>query len=168
MSLSRLARLAWVLSRFSPRAALRMRDCVTAASAALDGAWLSSLKLGLLLRQGLFAHALFLRARMISAWQLLISSSRICTAVVRSLCSWLSAARFAAEAFVLLIGGAMFMLQAHPFELQAMDLGAENGLFGFGLLEFLLEFVAFALCVGRARLRARQERRSVRECGGVA
>jgi hypothetical protein len=37
------------------------------------------------------------------------------------------------------------MFQAHPFELQPMDFGAENRLLGFGLFEPVLEFLAFAL-----------------------
>ena len=41
------------------------------------------------------------------------------------------------QPFVLLVGGAIFMLQAHPFELQTMNLGAENSLLRFRLAPVL-------------------------------
>ncbi len=89
-SLSRLAKFTWVLSRFSPNAALRMRDWVTAASAVSSDS-LSSAS-AVCFCANACSRAVFSSAR---DWarvrQCSISSSRSRTAVVRSLCSWVSA-----------------------------------------------------------------------------
>ena len=49
--------------------------------------------------------------------------------------SHIPAAGTAQWAPVILIGGAIFVFQAHPFELEPMNLSAEYGLFDFGSFE---------------------------------